>query len=258
MKSNRLVFHSAIFMLLIFVMYACSKTDNGSEIIPLTSGSLTGNVKLVDKFGKSSSKFDDVKIEIIDKNKNSYLVYPGVTGRFYMDDLDFGEFDLVIEKPKYAGLQTIKFKHSKDLDTLATLTLSEELPFAYKSLSITYDGSVFQCSNSIDYVSSESYMVGNIFCFSKKPDVSINSCDILFPTSSFTDAKNMGSTFVSGVSFSKQNFIDKGYAVGDLVYVVNYPVAMNVGGLLNTQKQDFNITSYKFTNPSPVSSFILK
>jgi len=221
-------------------------------------GTLSGSVKLYDKYGNENFVYSDVKIELTDTTNKTVSVYPGSDGKFRVDNLLLGNTRLVIDKPGYGMLNTCVVKHTKNIDTLSTIELLEELPFAFQGFQVSYSNKMLYYDDFCNYVTTDSYMVTNLICFSKSPNVSINNFSLLTWTGSFSNVAYINSTSNASTSFSFDNFLNNGFKSGDIVYSVEYPVTEKFFTIYYDQKGIFNPVSYKVGNPSNVDSFILQ
>ena len=239
--------------LFLLMMFSCSKSVDNIE-----TGSLTGSVKLYDRYGQESFNYNDIKIKLTDANKKSVSVNPGSDGKFKIDSLVMGEDLLVIDKPGYGGIDSIKVNHTMSIDTLSQIILFEEVPFFYNTFSLDYVNGQLKWENSTAYNTTETYMVTDIFCFSKHPDVSKDVSELLGGSGIYVSANGINSAISSATSYSVNNFLNNGFNYGDRIYVVNYPVPEKWGTIYVNQKKYFNIFSFKMNNPSVICSFILR
>jgi hypothetical protein len=225
---------------------------------PPTKGTLIGSILLSYKYGYSNIQYNDVRIELIDSTNKSVVIYPNSDGKFRIDDLPLGNISLVIDKPGYGIFKSGTFRHSKSVDTLSTTELVEELPFSFSGFQVNYSNKILIYNDYTDYVTTDSYMVTNLLCFSKSPDVSINNCSLLTFTGSFTNVAYINSVSNASVGLSFDQFLNKGFKSGDVVYAIEYPVTQKYFDLYYGQSSTFKQVSFKFNNLSNICQFILQ
>lgn len=228
-----------------------------TKIYPV-KGTLTGNIKLYDRYGNENHVYTDVKIELTDTTNKTVIVYPGSDGKFRADNLLLGNTRLFIDKPGYGILNSCIVRHTKIIDTLSTIELLEELPFAFQNYQVSYSAGMLHYDEYCDYVSADSYMVTNLICFSKSPEVSLNNCSLLAWTGSYTNVAYINSGSNAATSFSFTSFSNAGFKAGDIVYSVEYPVGQKFFSIYYDQKSVFNPLTYKIGNQSNVDSFVLQ
>jgi hypothetical protein len=221
-------------------------------------GTLTGIVKLYDRYGNENHVYTDVKIELTDTTNKTVIVYPGTDGKFRVDNLLLGNTSMVIDKPGYGILNSFIVRHTKIIDTLSTIELLEELPFAFQGFQVSYSAGMLHYDDYCDYVSADSYMVTNLICFSKSPNVSLNNCSLEMGTGSYTNVAYINSTSNAATSFSFSSFVNAGFKTGDIIYSVEYPVTQRFFAMYYDQKSVFNPLTYKIGNQSNVDSFVLQ
>ena len=246
-----------LFILILFSVSCSKDSDTNEPPLPvLHTGTLTGSVKLFDKSGDANFKFEDLKISLIDSLNTLRLVKIDPAGTFRIDSIPYGNIILIIDKPGYGLIDTLSFNHQKSIDTLSTVSLAEELPLRYNTFSISYSNKMLYYYRSTEYKTTDSYLVGELICFGKNADVSLNNCAYFMGTGSYSNVSTINWTTSSGTSSSLQSFTNNGIQTGDRVYAVCYPIIHASFTLYN--EQNFKILSYKMNNPSPVSSFVLK
>ncbi len=223
-----------------------------------TKGTLIGNVKLYDRYGNENHVYTDVKIELTDTTNKTIIVFPGPDGKFRVDNLLLGNTGLFIDKPGYGILNSCVVRHTKIIDTLSTIELLEELPFAFQNYQVSYSAGMLHYDEYCDYVSTDSYMVTNLICFSKSPTVSLNNCSLLAWTGSYTNVAYINSGSNASTSFSFTSFSNAGFKSGDIIYSVEYPVGQKFFSIYYDQLSIFNPFTYKIGNQSNVDSFVLQ
>ncbi len=260
MKIELLKLFKISFLILIVILGSCTKdSDNIETSLPIPHlGSLLGNVKLINKYRAENLNFDDVKIELIDSLNAHRLVDLGTAGTFLIDSICFGKILLIIDKPGYGVVDTLSFNLQKSIDTLSTIILAEELPLSYNSFSIYYGNNMIHYSRSTTYQTNDSYLVGELICFGKNPNVSLNNCAFFMGTGSNSDVSYINWTINSATSSSLTLFTDNGLLIGDMIYSVCYPIIDASFTLYNDHISNFDIISYKIGNPSNVSNFVLQ
>lgn len=243
---------------LMMILASCSKDHNNNENVApqIQTGSLFGTVKLFNKIGIENSNFTDLRIDLIDSLNTHRLVQVDSNGSFHADSISYGIVMLKVEKPGYGIIDTLSFYLHKSIDTLATIKLAEELPFCYNTFSIYFSNKMIHYSRSTNYHSTDSYLVGELICFSKNSDVSLNNCDFFMGTGSFSNVNTINWSSGAATSCSLLSFTNRGFKIGDKIYSVCYPIIHASFTLYDDQ--NFSIVSYNIENPSPVSSFILQ
>jgi hypothetical protein len=250
--------YKVICLVFILILASCSKDQNKTENVPshVQKGSLYGNVQLYSKYGTKDSNFTDLRIELIDSLNIHRLIQVNSNGSFLIDSISYGIILLKIEKSGYGVIDTLSFSIHKIIDTLSTIKLAEELPFCYNSFSVYYSNGMIHYQRSTNYQSNDSYLVGELICFGKNSDVSLNNCDFFMGTGSYSNVKTINWTTGSATNCSLKNFTNSGSKIGDKVYAVCYPIIHASFTLYD--EQNFSIVSYKIGNPSPISSFFLQ
>lgn len=238
------------------ISFSCSDEADSLDT-PISSGAIVGNVKLYDKFENENLRFSDIEIKLIVEQSSTISINVDSEGEFQADNVPFGDILVKINKPGYGIIDTLSFNHQKKIDTISTIELAENLSFEYKGFRTLYINNKLYCQYFTDYETSDSYLVSELICFGKDPNVSLNNCEFYTSTSSFTNISYLKSKNVPlGLSITR--FSDNGLNVGDLVYSVCYPIIHTPLSLEGLGYQNFEILSYKITNPSNISSFILK
>jgi hypothetical protein len=245
-------------IILMMILASCSKDHNNTENVAphIQTGSLFGTVKLFNKLGIENSNFADLRIDLIDSLNTHRLIQLDSIGSFHADSISYGITMLKVEKPGYGIIDTLSFYLHKSIDTLSTIKLAEELPFCYNTFSIYYSNKLIHYSRSTNYQSTDSYLVGELICFGKNSEVSINNCDFFTGTGSFSNVNTINWSNDASTSFSLLNFTNSGSKIGDKIYSVCYPIIHASFTLYD--EQNFSIVSYNIGNPSPISSFILQ
>jgi hypothetical protein len=238
---------------------SCTKeTENvDPPLVDEQTGSITGTVTIFNKSGTEHFNFGDLKIKLIDSLHTVKVLELNSEGRFMADSIPFGRFILAIDKNGYGVVDTLSFNHQKKADTISTFSLAEELPLSYNSFSVYYGNKMIHYNRSTSYQTTDSYMVGELICFGKGPDVSLNNCSFFMVTGSYSNVSTINWTINSSTSCSLQNFTNNGMQTGDLIFSVCYPIVKAPFTLLTGQEQNFGIVSYKINNPSNVCWFTL-
>ncbi|HEY9047664.1 MAG TPA: carboxypeptidase-like regulatory domain-containing protein [Ohtaekwangia sp.] len=236
------------------IIFSCSDDDNGIE-----TNTLVGSVKLYDKYGEENLVYSDVTIKFGDVNASPVVVTPDANGKFKVDNLPKGDLLLTIDKPGYVGINTIKIEHTTSADTVSEIALVEEIPFSFDEYFwVDYADGWLSYQRSTNDKPDGDYMVGEYFCFSKSPEVSINTKEIAFGPGGYINAGYVNNVQNSSVTFSAGNFLSSGFAYGDKIYATNYAVSEMFSNVIREQQKKFNIVLYKMNNPSVINSFIFK
>ena len=247
-----------LFVLMLLSLSCSNETEINETPLPvLHSGTLSGSVKLFNKYGVENSNFNDLKIKLIDSLNTSRLLDLDSAGTFKIDGIPYGNLFLLIDKAGYGIVDTLSFNLQKKIDTLSTIRLAEELPLSYESFSIYYGNKMIHYNRSTTYKTNDSYLVGELICFGKDPNVSLNNNTFFMGTGSFSNVSTINWTISSSTSCSLENFTNNGLQIGDRIYAVCYPIIHASFTLYNGQNQNFEIKSYKIGNPSNAGSFIL-
>lgn len=252
--------HLKILLLTLFVIFfSCSEESNPLDT-PIPSGSILGNVKLYDKFENENLSYNDIEIKLIVGESSAITIDVDSEGEFRADNIPFDNLLIKINKPGYGIVDTLSFIHQKNNDTISTIKLAENLPFNYKEFRVQYNinENMLFYHYDIDFESSDSYLISELICFGKDPNVSLNNCDFYTSSSSWTNISFVNSISNASVSLSETRFSDNGLQVGDLVYSVCYPLIHTPLSLEGLGYPNFEIVSYKIGNPSNISSFILQ
>jgi hypothetical protein len=165
---------------------------------------------------------------------------------------------LGVNKTGYGIVETLSYDLQKNLNVLSPINLAEELPFKYDYFSIDYSSGMLHYMRSTIYKTSDNYLVGELICYGKDSNVSINNCSVFAGTGSYSGVNYINGTINSGASFSIKNFTDNGFQVGQTIYAVCYPIVDAPFTLYNDQRLNYKTTKYKLGNPSQVSSFLLR
>ena len=246
-------------LVLMVILASCTKeTDNSETPKPVVKyGSLYGNVKLVNKYEGENFDFDNLKIELIDSLKAHRNVEIDSAGAFHLDSIPYGYISLIINKPGFGIVDTLGFDLQNSVDTLSTIILAENLPLCYNSFSIYYANNWIHYFMKTTYQTNDSYLVGELICYGKSPDVSLDNCELFSGTGSFSNVSMINSTLSSATSCSIKYFTNNGFQIGDRIYAVCYPIIAGEFTIYDDPKQNFDIISYNIGNPSNISSFIL-
>jgi hypothetical protein len=241
--------------LIIINTVSCSNESNPVPTVPL--GSLTGSVKLYDKFEKESLNYSDVKIELTDSQNTHKLVVLDSGGNFILDKIPYGNLSLVINKAGYGIIETLTYDLQKSADVLSPIKLAEELPLKYDSFAMTYSNGMLHYIRTTNFQPNDDYLVGELICYGKDANVSITNCKFYAGTGANTGVQYINWTLNSSSSFSFSIFTDNGFQLGEKVYAVCYAINSAPFTLYNDQRLNYKITTLKLGNPSPVSSFLL-
>lgn len=255
----RFIFTSGIItFILLLVLVGCTKEkNNNSNVVSKgKKGTLYGVIKLYDKYGNTTSDITDVKIDLIDSLKIFKSVQPDASGSFKVDSLSYGSILLKIEKNGFGIVDTLSFYLSKSVDTLTAVKLAEELPFSFNTFSMSFRSNMIYYNRSTTYKTTDSYLVGELICFSNSSDVSLNKCKFYSGTGSYTNVSYINASTNAATSFSLLTFTSYGFKTGDSVYAVCYPIVNAPFTFYN--EGNFTIRTCRLGNPSPVSSFILE
>ena len=246
-------------LVLIVIFASCTKeTDNSETPKPvLKYGSLYGNVKLLNKYQGEDSSFGNLKIELIDSLNAHRFIEVDSGGTFRMDSIPYGNIFLIIDKPGFGIVDTLGFDLQNRVDTLSTIFLAEDLQLCYNSFSIYYENNWIHYTRSTTYQTSDSYLVGELICYGKSPNVSLNKCLLFSGTGSFSNVSTINWTLSCAMGYSLKNFTDNGFQVGDRIYAVCYPTIHASFTFYDDPKQNFDIISYNIGNPSNISTFVL-
>lgn len=259
MKNKVFKLSGICLLSLAMLSISCSKETeiNNPPSVDGQIGYITGSVSVFNKYGTENFNFSDLKIKLIDSLHIVRELDLNAEGRFLSDSIPFGKLTLAIEKTGYGIVDTLSFNHLKTADTISRFSLAEELPLSYESFSIYYDNKMIHYNRSTSYQTTDSYMVGELICFGKDPGVSLNNCQFIMGTGSYSNVTTINWTLNSATSCSFQNFTNNGMQTGDRIYSVCYPIVKAPFTLFNDQNQNFEIESYKANNPSNICSFIL-
>lgn len=252
MKIKRL----KITLLTIFVISISCSDEADSLDTPISSGAILGKVKLYDKFENENLNFNDIEIKLIVAQSPTITINVDSEGEFQANNIPFGNILVKINKPGYGIIDTLSFNHQKNIDTISTIKLAENLSFKYKYFRAIYNNSMLNYQYDTDYETSDSYLVSELICFGKDQNISLNNCEFYTTSGSFSNI-SLFNAHNASISLSKKRFSDNGLNVGDLVYSVCYPIIHAPFSLEGLGYQNFEIVSYKIGNPSNISSFIL-
>lgn len=248
--------HLKITLLTIFVISISCSDEADSLDTPISSGAILGKVKLYDKFENENLNFNDIEIKLIVAQSPTITIKVDSEGEFQANNIPFGNILVKINKPGYGIVDTLSFNHQKNLDTISTIKLAENLSFKYKYFRAIYNNNMLNYQYDTDYETSDSYLVSELICFGKDQNISLNNCEFYTTTGSFSNI-SLFYPHNASISLSKKRFSDNGLNVGDLVYAVCYPIIHTPFSLEGLGYQNFEIVSYKIGNPSNISSFIL-
>ncbi|MBK7030881.1 MAG: hypothetical protein IPH45_17465 [Bacteroidales bacterium] len=208
MKIKSLHLLEFISLILVVISVSCSKDQdiNKNVVSTIKKGSLYGSIKMYNKYGNLDSNFTDVTIVLKDSLNIGRFFKPDSLGTFSVDSIAYGNASIIVTKPGYGIVDTLSFYIHKSIDTISTIKMAEILPFSYNSFSINYYNGFIHYSRATNYQSTDSYLVGELICFGKKPTVSINECDFLFGTGSFSNVSYINWTIGSSTNCSLINF----------------------------------------------------
>jgi hypothetical protein len=245
--------------LLVFSLFcSCSKNSTLSTKKPLPkAGAISGNIKAYNKYGNEEVNHSDITIQLIDKENQVLTGSVGESGAFRFENVLIGEVTLAISKPGYGFMDTLKYDHQKDTDTLTEVDLIEELPFSFHLNSAGYSSSMFRFSGNYNYHSTDSYMVTEFLCFSKDPEVSINHTSLFWSPSAHTNVQYITGTSGGSSDLSYQTLTDAGFKTGDKIYVTVIPGIVKLWTSYYDQNKNYKILHYKIGNASNTVSFIL-
>ena len=211
--------HLKIILLTIFaISFSCSdevdsfdtpiSDETDSLDPPISGGAILGKVKLYDKFENENLSFNDIEIKLIVGESSAITIDVNSEGEFRADNIPFDNLLIKINKPGYGIVDTLSFNHQKNIDTISTIKLAENLPFNYKAFRVQYninENKLFY-HYDIDFETSDSYLVSELICFGKDPNISLNNCEFYTTTGSFSNISLLNSHNAS-VSLSKTSSV---------------------------------------------------
>lgn len=240
-----------------FFLYACSKHATDPEPpLPLT-GVVTGSIKAYNKYGEQNSGYSDVAVKLIDKANKTVTGSVNEQGVFRFENVLLGDVALVVNKPGYGFIDSVKFAHQKTADTLTDVYLVEELPFQYNLSSLSYFNAKLNITASYSYQSTEFYWVAEFYSFSKEPDVSLNHNNLFLSPVGQTNAQALTMFQTVSIGIPLKTFTDAGFKTGDKVYASVFPAIPKLFQCYDDQKRNYQILHYKIGNASKTVSFTL-
>jgi hypothetical protein len=240
-------------LFLIVVMFSCKKE---SEIPLMQKGSLYGKVVIKDRYGNRNPNFNDLNIEVINSLNEHRVVELDTSGSFFIDSIMFGKLLFKFDKPGYGVIETLSFGHFINMDTLSTIYLAEELPFYFNVFTVIDTNQWITFHRSTAYQTNDTYLIKELLCFGKSPNVSINNC-AFFVIPDFLSQINMVNWRTwEAFKITSQEFASHGLYSGNLVYAVCYPIGYRSASP-DFYATKFDIQSYKLTNPSVAWSFVI-
>jgi hypothetical protein len=245
-------------LIAITFLISCSKTESDFPVDQLpTSGAVHGTLKAFDRYGNENSNYNDVAIKLIDNQGMVSNALINSNGTFHFENIPNGNIILAIAKPGYGFMDSVKYKHQTNTDTLSDIFLIEELPFSCQLSEVSFLNSTFTYKTIYSYKSTEAYMVSEFYCFSRKPSVSVNDNSLLWITPSQTNVSIL--SLVGASSFSPfTKFVTAGFQEGEQIYVTVIPGIAKLGQIYNDPNRNYEVLHYKVSNSSNVLSFTLR
>lgn len=256
--NTQSTFNQILFLVGISFILSCSKTENEVENNSVEEGSLFGTVRLFDRFGDEKSLYEDVTIDLVDTNMQTYNSYVDSNGNFQIKGLPISNMSLSISNPEYVGRDSIVYSQTDSNVELPEIVLLEKLPFKFTISNFDYSNGKIIYSQTINYETNENYLIGWLFCYGKDPNTSIYDYEFL----DIHDGTLGNVNFIDFVTetiedFNIDNLLSNGFTTGDTVYVVSYPYIEKFPETHYAQRDEFGKLFYSMDNPSNAFSFIL-
>jgi hypothetical protein len=247
-----------ICLLFVTILFSCKKNNNDTILTPDKTGVLYGSIKAYDRYGNENVNYNDVSIKLVDKEKKlvTGLVQPN--GKFVFDNVPMGDVVLTISKPGYGFTDSVMYHHQNVADTISSIYLIEELPFACNLNSVQYTSGFLTISGSYNYQSTDNYLVSEYLCFSKEPQVSVNHTKLLWSPSAHTNVQYISGTLGGSTSMAFNTLTNAGFKEGDTLYVTLINSIGKFWAAYYDENKNYTVLHYKVGSGSNIVSFKLQ
>ena len=256
----------SVIILSIFLLLISCKGEDGivgpkgdvgatGESGPKLIGKLAGNVKLIDKYGKTKNNHQEILVTIGNQSKTTIT---DSLGYWEIDEIETGTYDLTFSKENYGASTVNSFSFTGGgITYLDPLLLGEIDDYIVSLDSIKtypfFEGYTFLVYSDID-IPDRTYEGGKAFraFVGLNQNVSCNPEDYLYTEKHWVHAN-------FEIGFGTEYLIKSGFNRGDRIYICVY--ACNPSET-NSNSFDFATGRYLYTDIAPqksnVVSFIIE